>query len=66
MESLDLFIRTPVTLEGIVPPIRIGKILASVDALQIQEDKNFSVQERQLLCREFGMTENEIKKAFNY
>lgn len=45
--------------------VRIGKILASVDAVQIHEDRVYNVTECQRACREFGMTESEIAYAYN-
>ena len=45
--------------------LRIGKILASVDAVQIHEGRVYTVEECQRACREFGMTESEIDYAYN-
>lgn len=52
-------------LKALQYQIRIGKILASVDAVQIHEGRNYNVEERQRACREFGMTESEIKRAYD-
>lgn len=44
--------------------IRLGKILASVDAIQLHEDRIYDALEYHRACREFGMTEVEIAQVF--
>lgn len=46
--------------------VRIGKILASVDAVQYLDGVVYDLTEKQRACREFGMTESEIAYAYNH
>ncbi len=44
--------------------IRIAEILASVDALQVKENRSFNQTEYQLACIEFGMSQEEYLNLY--
>ena len=53
METLDLFVRDPVTLDGIVPPFTRDETLLQYSYRKYRPG------------REFGMTESEISAMYN-
>lgn len=52
-------------IQALQQQLRIGRILASVDAVQIHEDRVYDALEFHRSCREFGMTESEISAMYN-
>ena len=53
-------------IQNLQRDVRIGKILSSLDAIQVLEGRKYSMEESHRACREFGMTEEEIKIAYQY
>ena len=52
-------------IQALQQQLQIGRILASVDAVQIHEGRVYDAQEFHRSCREFGMTESEIARMYD-
>lgn len=64
MERIEGIKNYETKIQQMQQQVRLGKILASVDALQIIEDQVYNDSEYRRACREFGMTETELAKIY--
>lgn len=62
MDRVDSIKEYEMKIRDLQRQVRLGKILASVDAVQIHEGRVYDGLEYQRACREFGMTEKEYNE----